>query len=91
VAFEGTAEEVRERLKELGTASSFILVVFPNAESYYAYAPVYKQIIGRLPEIVRRQQHSEHLLFARLFYAFTADLPVRVPKLKLRRISNRKN
>lgn len=90
VAFEGTAEEVRERLKELGTAYGFILVTFPNAESYYTYAPVYRQIIDRLPEIVRRQKHREQLLYARLLYAFTADLPVKVPKLKLRRISNRR-
>ena len=88
VAFEGTAEEIRERLKEPGVAHGFIVVTFPNAESFYTYAPVYRQIIERLPEIVRRQQRREHLLFARLFYAFTADLPVKVPKLKLRRISN---
>lgn len=91
VAFEGTAEEIRERLKESGTAHGFIVVTFPNAESFYTYAPVYRQIIDRLPEIIRRQQRREQLLYARLLYSFTADLPVKVPKLQLRRLSNRQN
>lgn len=61
------------------------------SDSVITQAPMYRQIIDRLPEIFRRQQHREQPLYARLLYSFTADLPVKVPKLQLRRLSNRKN
>ncbi len=82
VAFEGTTEELLERLQENQTAYRFIVVGFPNAESYYTYAPVYRRIIDLLPEILQRQERKEQMLYARIIYSFTADLPVRLPKLK---------
>lgn len=91
VAFEGKAEAIRERLKEPSAVYGFIVVAFPNAESFHTQAPLYRLIIDRLPEILQRQQHREQLLYARLLYSFTADLPVKVPKQQLRRVSNRKN
>lgn len=80
-AFEGTTEELLERLKE-SQAAYFIVVAFPNAESYYTYAPVYRRIIDLLPEILQRQERKEQMLYARIIYSFTADLPIRLPKLK---------
>lgn len=77
--FEGAAEEICERLKDLGTARGVIVVAFQNAESFYTQAPVYRQIIEGLPEILRRQRQREQQLYARLLYSFTADLPIKVP------------
>ncbi len=81
-AYEGTTEEFLERLKNNQAAYRFIVVAFPNAESYYTYAPVYRRIIDLLPGILQRQERKEQMLYARIIYSFTADLPIRLPKLK---------
>ena len=78
--YEGTKEEILDKLKETPANYGGIAISFPDAESYYTYAPLFRQIVDRLPEIVRRHQRKQQLLFARLLFSFTADLPIPVPK-----------
>jgi hypothetical protein len=82
LVIDGIKEEVLNQMKEISPSQYVISILFPNAESYYTYAPVFRQIANRLPEIVRRLLRRHELLYARLLFAFTADLPVTFPKIK---------
>lgn len=78
---DGTKQEVLEMMKEIPPKSSVISITFQTAESYCTYAPVVRRIANQLSEIVRRILNRDELLCARLLFAFTADLPVTLPKL----------
>lgn len=85
VVLDGTKDEVLERMKEIPANQGVIAISFQNAESYYTYAPVVRQIINELPRIVRRLLRRNELLCARLLFAFTADLTVSFPKSSARK------
>lgn len=81
LVLDGSKDEVLERMKEIPANHGVIAISFENAESYYTYAPVVRRIASQLPQIVRRLLRRDELLYARLLFAFTADLPVTFPKL----------
>jgi hypothetical protein len=84
LVFEGKTQDVLEKMKDIPTDHHVIAIKFPNPESYYTYAPIYRQIIDEMPEILRRVERRGTLLHARFLYALTADLPIRLAKVKPR-------
>lgn len=83
--FEGTPEELRERLKDVPAAYTGVAILFKDAESYYTQAPIFRRIAAMLPEILRRNELREQLLYARLVHSFTVNVPVVTPKVMRRR------
>ena len=84
---EGKTQDVLEKMNELPADHHVIVIIFPDPESYYTFAPVCRQIISVLPEIMRRLKRRQNLICARLLYSFTVDLPIMIPKPKSRRSS----
>jgi hypothetical protein len=80
---EGDKEEVDQSLKEIPASHRVIVIRFENAESYFTYAPVVRRIVNQLPAIAQRLLRRDEHLCARVLFAFTADLPVTFPKLKV--------
>ena len=83
--FEGTPEELRERLKDVPAAYPGVAILFKDAESYYVQAPIFRRIAAMLPEILRRNERREQLLYARVLHAFMVNVPVVTPKMMRRR------
>lgn len=83
-AFEGKIQNVPGKLKETPADHHLIVIEFPDPESYYTHAPVYREMFKMLPEIMRRLKRRQNLLYARYFHSLTANLPIAIPKLRAR-------
>jgi hypothetical protein len=81
LTIEGTKDEVLGKLKGIPAGQGVIAISFKDAESYYTYAPVYRQILTLLPEIISRQRNRQEFLLARLLFSLTAELPIAAPRL----------